>query len=117
MVNAHHQLMQCHLCNVPVIADEYGFYISVIHDTNEYVFCSEYCKTLWEDHQPEWSDITMFVIGSQVQIVNHSEPRCNGQYGVVENVEFGYNNTQYYVVRLDDSNVLCTCTEDEVMEG
>ena len=59
-----------------------------------------------------------FSIGSAVQIINHSEPNCNGQYGTIEKIEVAYDGyTRYYSVRLEDSDQLCVCTDDEVMEA
>lgn len=59
----------------------------------------------------------MFVVNSRVEIVNHSEPRCNGQYGTVKTIDIAYDGrTRYYNVELDDSLSLCVCTDDELME-
>lgn len=60
----------------------------------------------------------MFTIGQQVQITNHSEPECNGQYGEVSRIEIAYDGyTRYYTVVLDESHMVCLCTVDELMEG
>ena len=59
----------------------------------------------------------MFNNGDRVQIYNHSEEDCNGQYGHITHVHSVYNGSIYYTVGLDYSHVLCTCTEDELMEG
>jgi hypothetical protein len=59
----------------------------------------------------------MFNIGDRVQVYNHSEEECNGQYGTITHVHTVYNGGTYYTVGLDYSHVLCTCTDDEVMEG
>lgn len=59
-----------------------------------------------------------FSIGSEVQIINHSEPSCNGQYGTVKSIEVAYDGrSYYYTVELDDSLGLCVCIDDELMEG
>lgn len=60
----------------------------------------------------------MFSVGDYIQIINHSEPTCNGQYGHILNMQVAYDGqTHYYTVELDDTNLLCTCTDDEIMEG
>lgn len=60
----------------------------------------------------------MFIKDQRVQIVNHSEPRCNGQYGTVQTIDIAYDGrTLYYNVELDDSSDICVCIEDELMEG
>lgn len=60
----------------------------------------------------------MFAIGSDVQIVNHADAQCNGQYGVVKGADVGYTGRLlYYTVELHESRQLCICTEDELMEG
>ena len=60
----------------------------------------------------------MFDIGSRVQIINHSEPLCNGEYGTITAKQIAYDGyTYYYVVELDDSLTTCTCIDDELMEG
>jgi hypothetical protein len=60
----------------------------------------------------------MFSIGDYVQITNHSDPECNGQYGYVREIQSGYDgNTRFYIVELDDSNLRCMCIDDEMMEG
>jgi hypothetical protein len=60
----------------------------------------------------------MYEIGSYVQITNHSEPDCNGQYGIVKDMHVAYDGyTYYYMVELDDSYTQCMCTDDELMEG
>lgn len=58
-----------------------------------------------------------FAVGDEVQVVNHSEPKCNGQYGKIVSCELAYNKTIYYRVDLFDSRTTCECTEDELMEG
>ncbi len=60
-----------------------------------------------------------FAIGDEVQIVNHSEEKCNGQYGKIVSSMLAYNKTVYYRVELHDTPraVLCECIEDELMEG
>jgi hypothetical protein len=60
----------------------------------------------------------MFKVNDYVQIVNHSEPKCNGQYGHITHVDVAYNGrTLYYAVTLDDSFDVCSCIEDELMEA
>ena len=60
----------------------------------------------------------MFDIGSRVQIINHSEPVCNGEYGTITAKQIAYDGyTYYYVVELDDSLTTCTCIDDELMEA
>lgn len=60
----------------------------------------------------------MFEINQLIEIVNHSEPSCNGHYGTIESVQVAYDGyTRYYSVRLEDSEQLCTCTDDELMEA
>lgn len=60
----------------------------------------------------------MFNINDTVQIVNHSEPKCNNQYGTIVSIDVAYNGrTLYYNVQLDDSLDLCSCIEDELMES
>lgn len=59
----------------------------------------------------------MFSIDDAVQIINHSEPSCNMEYGVVIDVVSAYDGTKYYTVRLDETLGLCVCTDDELMEG
>jgi hypothetical protein len=59
----------------------------------------------------------MFDINQRVQIVNHSEPSCNGQYGTITSIQPGYDGyTLFYTVELDDSLSFCTCIDDELME-
>ena len=53
----------------------------------------------------------------RVQIVNHAEPACNGEYGNIISMVTAYDGyTKYYEVELDNGT-LCTCTDDEIMEG
>jgi hypothetical protein len=60
----------------------------------------------------------MYSVGDYVQITNHSDPECNGQYGHILKMQVGYDgSTYFYTVELDDSNILCTCIDDEIMEG
>jgi hypothetical protein len=60
----------------------------------------------------------MFEVGSRIQIVNHSEPSCNGEYGKIISVQVGYDGyTKFYTVELDDSLSICMCIDDELMEG
>ena len=60
----------------------------------------------------------MFCVGQRVQILNHSEPQCNHQYGEITHTETGYDRyTVYYTVRLDETDYVCLCTADELMEG
>ncbi len=59
----------------------------------------------------------MYEVGNRVQIINHSEPVCNGQYGTVVSMQVAYDGyTYYYAVELDDSLTTCSCTSDELME-
>lgn len=59
----------------------------------------------------------MFEINQYVQIMNHSEPQCNGQYGTVQDIVTAYDGTYYYTVALEDTMGVCVCTDDELMEG
>jgi hypothetical protein len=59
----------------------------------------------------------MYNVNDRVQIINHSEPQCNGQYGTIGSIQVGYDGyTLFYMVELDDSLSFCTCTDDELME-
>lgn len=59
-----------------------------------------------------------FDINQLVEIVNHSEPKCNGQLGTITKIETGYDGyTHFYTVMLEDSGEVCTCTDDELMEA
>jgi hypothetical protein len=58
-----------------------------------------------------------YVVDDYVQILNHSDPACNGQYGYVRSMTDG-QGTPYYTVELEDMlDTYCVCTEDELMEG
>ena len=60
----------------------------------------------------------MFKVNDYVQIINHSEPACNGQYGTIHEIQVAYNGrTLYYMVTLDDSFDVCSCIDDELMEA
>ena len=60
----------------------------------------------------------MYQVNDRVQIINHSEPKCNGQYGNIKSLQVGYDGyTYFYTVELDDSLGLCVCIDDELMEG
>lgn len=60
----------------------------------------------------------MYNVGDYVQIINHSEPSCNGQYGTIKEIKVAYDGyTHYYTVELDDSFSLCVCIDDELMES
>ena len=60
----------------------------------------------------------MYEINQLVEIINHSEPSCNGQLGTIESMQVAYDGyTRYYTVRLEDSDMVCTCTDDEIMEA
>lgn len=60
----------------------------------------------------------MYEVGSRIQITNHSEPQCNGEYGTITEISTAYDGyTYYYTVRLDESDIECTCIDDELMEG
>jgi|NOAtaT_6_FD_contig_71_2474998_length_431_multi_1_in_0_out_0_2 hypothetical protein len=57
-------------------------------------------------------------IGEYVQIVNHAESECNGQYGYIKEIQIGYDGmTRFYTVELEDTYTKCTCIDDEMMEG
>ena len=59
-----------------------------------------------------------YSVGDAVEIINHSEPNCNGQYGHIKEIQMAYDGyTHYYTVELDDSLGLCVCIDDELMEG
>lgn len=59
----------------------------------------------------------MYEVGSRIQIINHSEPSCNGQYGTITSIAVGYDGyTKFYTVELDDTLGLCVCIDDELME-
>ena len=58
----------------------------------------------------------MFSKNQYVQILNHSEPTCNGQYGTITSIEAN-NRSVFYTVLLEASPTLCICTDDELMEG
>ena len=58
-----------------------------------------------------------FNVDAYVQIINHSEPQCNGQYGYVRSMTDG-QGTPFYTVELEDMlDMYCVCTEEELMEG
>jgi hypothetical protein len=59
----------------------------------------------------------MYEVGEYVQIINHSEPSCNMAYGNVKEIVYAYDGTRYYTVVLEDMDMVCTCTDDELMEG
>lgn len=59
----------------------------------------------------------MYVRGDFVQIVNHSEPSCNLHYGTILEATVAYNKDVYYTVQLAESDSVCSCTSDELMEG
>ena len=60
----------------------------------------------------------MFDVGSRIQIINHSEPSCNGEYGKIISIHVGYDGyTKFYTVELNDSLSICMCIDDELMEG
>ena len=60
----------------------------------------------------------MYEVGSRIQIINHSEPQCNMQYGTVASIQVGYDGyTRFYNVQLDDApEMYCLCIDDELME-
>ena len=33
----------------------------------------------------------MYEVGNRVQIINHSEPVCNGQYGTIVSMQVAYD--------------------------
>lgn len=58
----------------------------------------------------------MYNVLDRVQIVNHAEPECNGQYGTIISSVTAYDGyTTYYDVQLDNETI-CTCIDDELME-
>lgn len=59
----------------------------------------------------------LFDINQYVQIINHSEPQCNGQYGSITDIQTAYDGTYYYTVALEETYGICVCTDDELMEG
>lgn len=60
----------------------------------------------------------MYEVNDRVQIINHSEPQCNGAYGTIKEIVTAYDGyTHYYTVELEDSLGLCVCIDDEMMEG
>jgi hypothetical protein len=59
----------------------------------------------------------MYNVGNHIQIINHADTPCNGQYGTITEIQMAYNGSVYYQVELDDSLELCLCTTDEIMEG
>lgn len=58
----------------------------------------------------------MFSIGQAVQIYNHSDMDCNGEYGTIIDVDVAYSGERYYTVELEGYKY-CQCTEDELVEG
>ena len=59
-----------------------------------------------------------FELNQLVEIVNHSEPKCNGQLGTITAIQVAYDgHTHYYTVELEDSGETCTCIDDELMEA
>jgi hypothetical protein len=62
-------------------------------------------------------DNATFGIGDYVQLINHSEPTCNGMYGNITKINV-VRGTTFYDVQLEDiPNSHCSATEDEIMEG
>jgi hypothetical protein len=62
--------------------------------------------------------MSMYEMNQLIEIINHSEPACNGQYGTITHIETAYDGrTHYYTVQLEDTIGLCVCTEDEMMEA
>lgn len=60
----------------------------------------------------------LYEINQLIQIVNHSEPACNGQYGTITEMQVAYDGyTYYYTVMLEDTEGTCVCTDDEIMEA
>lgn len=65
----------------------------------------------------QWSAV-MYAVGDTVQIINHSEPACNGHYGEITHIQVAYDGyTHYYTVKIPETMGVCTCTDDEIMEG
>ena len=58
----------------------------------------------------------MFSENQYVQIMNHSEPSCNGEYGNITEI-VASNTSIFYTVQLEKDSTLCMCTADELMEG
>jgi hypothetical protein len=65
---------------------------------------------------PLWS-VYMFNVNDYVQIINHSEPSCNGQYGHITQIDMAYSGNPYYMVVLEESYGVCSCLGEELMEG
>lgn len=62
--------------------------------------------------------MSLYEINQLIEIVNHSEPACNGQLGTITHIETAYDGrTYYYTVQLEDTDGLCVCTDDEIMEA
>ena len=60
----------------------------------------------------------LYDINQLIQIVNHADPECNGKYGIILNAQVAYDGyTYYYDVMLEDSDMMCVCTDDEIMEA
>jgi hypothetical protein len=59
----------------------------------------------------------MFITNQAVQVINHSEPSCNGYFGVINRIEVTGRSTFYHVLLDVGYNKVCVCTEDELMEG
>lgn len=60
----------------------------------------------------------LYDINQLVQITNHADPECNGQYGTIMKMQVAYDGyTYYYDVMLEDSEMVCVCTDDEIMEA
>jgi hypothetical protein len=72
-------------------------------------------KNIFPDVEHIYHRGVMYIIGQAVQIINHAQPECNLQYGVVTHIERAYSGTMFYTVQLE--SFACSCTEDELMEG
>mgnify|MGYP000865336102 CR=1 FL=1 len=57
-----------------------------------------------------------FAVGDEVQVINHSEPECNGEFGKIIDIDVAFSGERYYKVELDGYRY-CDCTADELMEG
>lgn len=58
----------------------------------------------------------VFSNGTEIQVINHSEPDYNGLYGAVMDSE-NVRGTTFYTVMLYDVDQAVSCTDDEIMEA
>lgn len=63
--------------------------------------------------------MSLYDINQLIEIVNHSEPACNGQLGTIVSIEYGYDGvTPFYSVLMEEQeDMYCLCTDDEIMEA